>query len=239
MTKLRPSERMLIIGKTQSGKSTLATQLAGGWSRVLVYDPKHDPGAVPPGATVRYGVASALAALPGRVVYRPLPREQGRVAEHFDLLVQRVLASGGAHGIVIHELRDVSPSSGSGTFLSAAYRQGASQRVPMILCTQRPVWIDVSAVSEAEHFALFQLQFPSDLTLVSKLFALDPAALSVDKPAYHFHHRGPDGVVRLMPPIRLRPAAVELDPTDESSDGDGTRQPDRRRTPHLWNARRR
>jgi hypothetical protein len=211
--RLRPSERMLIVGKTQSGKSTLATALARRWERVLVYDPKHDPGAVPPGAAIRYGVEAALAALPGRVVYRPIPREQGDVRRHFDRLVRRVLASGGAHGIVIHELRDVSPTTGSGTFLSAAWRQGASQRVPIIACAQRPHGIDVSAVSEADHFALFQLQYPIDFTLVSRLFALDPAALSIHKPPYWFHHRGPDGIVRLMPPIEWTPAP-ESPPTD-------------------------
>lgn len=235
MIELRPSERMLLLGKTQSGKSTLATELARRWERVLIYDPKHDPGAVPPGATVRYGVDAALDALPGRVVYRPLPHEQRKVRYHFDRLVHRVILSGGAHGIVIHELRHVSPSSGSETFLAAAYASGASQRIPMILCAQRPVWIDVSAVSEAEHFALFELQYWSDFEFAARLFALDPLALSIAKPRYWFHHRGPDGVVRLMPPV-VRTFVPETAPPDVPAalPGHDPRLDRRRRPRRLW-----
>jgi hypothetical protein len=232
---LLPTERILIIGKTQSGKSTLATRLAAAWDRVLVYDPKHDAGAVPPGATVRYGVDRALEALPGRVVYRPLPSEQGDVRRHFDRLVARILHTRGHHGIVIHELRDLSPTSGSMTYLSAAYRQGASQHVPMILCAQRPFGIDVSTVSEAEHFALFRLQYPNDLTLVSKLFGLDQRALSVDLPPYWYHHRGPDGVVRRMRPVaplNTAPGAPRPD-VPEPGPRHGGRLDHRRRSSHL------
>lgn len=231
---------MLLIGKTQSGKSTLATYIAAGYRRGLIFDPKHDPGAVPPAWPVRYGAGAALAQLPGRVVYRPLPHEQGDVRRHFDRLVRRIINTGGAHVIVIHELRDLSPVTGSAPYLSAAYRQGASQRIPMILCTQRPYGIDVSTVSEAEHFALFELQYPSDLTLVSRLFALDPLALSLPKPPYWFHHRGPDGIVRLVRPITPRPA-VETPAADVlgSNEGPPDRHPDRGRPRGLWQPRRR
>lgn len=231
---------MLLIGKTQSGKSTLATYLAAGYRRGLVFDSKHDAGAVPPLWPVRYGVDAALQQLPGRVVYRPLPREQGDVRRHFDRLVRRILNTGGAHVIVIHELRDVSPVTGSAPYLSAAYRQGASQRIPMILCAQRPFGIDVSTVSEAEHFALFELQYPTDLTLVSRLFALDPVALSIAKPPYWFHHRGPDGVVRLARPITPKTAAEP--PAHDvlgSNEGPPDRHPDRRRPRRIWQPRRR
>lgn len=236
MIRLRASERMLILGMTQSGKSTLATALATGWERVLVYDPKHDAGAVPPGAAVCYGVDAALRALPGRVVYRPLPWEQGRgVRRLFDRLVGRVINTGGAHGIVIHELGDLAPESGAEPYLSAAYRQGASQRIPIIACSQRPRRIDVSAKSESDHFALFQLQYDDDVEHVSRLFGIPQPALSVELPPYWFHHRGPDRVVRRMPPIALKPT-VEAPPTDVSPPpaGHDHRLDHRRRASDVW-----
>jgi alcohol dehydrogenase YqhD (iron-dependent ADH family) len=70
-----PGEHVLIVGQNRSGKSTLASRIAGAWSRVLVLDPKLDPAAVLPNSHVAVGVADALAHLPGRVIYRPTPAE--------------------------------------------------------------------------------------------------------------------------------------------------------------------
>lgn len=195
----QPSHRMFIAGTNGSGKSVLATDIANRWDRVLILDPKNDPGAIIPNAAVCYGFKAAKAALPGRVIYRPLPNENARLADLFDELCKIVFRAT-AHGIVIHELGDLGRTDQDlGTWTATCFKQGRSLRIPMIACTQRPVNVPIMAKSEALHVACFSLMDGGDRREMAAYMGapVAPASLPLD---HSFWYRGPDlALVRVAP----------------------------------------
>ena len=193
--RIRPGEHVTIIGQNRSGKSTLASRIANAWDRVLVLDPKLDPGAVLPNSHVAVGVTDALRALPGRVVYRPTPGELDDLPEVFDRLVRRIMVAGGGSGIVLHEVADVAPGRAA-RWLRVALMQGAGLGVNVVACTQRPFHIDRLVLSEARHVFLFMLTDPDDFERATALMGQRRNALPRLNDPHGFYYRDPMGAVR-------------------------------------------
>ena len=194
-----PGHGMVIAGQNGAGKSVLATSIANRWDRVLVYDPKLDPESLMPNAAVCYGVKAALAALPGRVIYRPRADEIHRIADLFDELVRKVMRLT-AHAIVIHELGDLASSDRElAPYTSAVFRQRRSLRIPMILVTQRPINIPRLALSESQHAVAFHLVDRQDRARMAEI--MGPEIVDSPVPNDHsFWYRGPDlALVRVAP----------------------------------------
>lgn len=198
----KPGHGMVIAGQNGAGKSILASEIANRWDRVLIYDPKLDPASVIPNAAVCYGLKAALAALPGRVVYRPRATEIHRISEVFDELVRRVMQLT-AHAIVVHELGDLAQSDRDlAPYTSACLRQRRSLRIPMILVTQRPVNIPRLALSESQHAVAFHLVDRQDRARMAEI--MGPAVVDQPVPNDHsFWYRGPDLALVRVAPIRL------------------------------------
>ncbi len=199
---------MVIAGQNGAGKSVLATSIANRWDRVLVYDPKRDPASLMPNAAVCYGVKAALAALPGRVVYRPRADEIHRIGELFDELVKKVMKLT-AHAIVVHELGDLAASDRElAPYTSACFRQRRSLRIPMILVTQRPMNIPRLALSESQHAVAFHLVDRQDRARMAEI--MGPEIVERPVPNDHsFWYRGPDLVLVRVAPI-TPPLAVAV-----------------------------
>ncbi len=195
------AQHVLIIGQNRSGKSTLASAIAGAWSRVLVLDPKLDPAAVLPNSHVAVGLDDALAHLPGRVIYRPTPDELDDLPAAFDVLVRRIMVAGGGHGIVLHEVADL--GGRAQRWLRTAWMQGAGLGVPVVSCTQRPAWVDRLALSEARHVFLLTLTDPDDRERAAALMGKRGAELPNTPEPHGFYYRGPSGDV-----IRCRPLSL-------------------------------
>lgn len=200
--RIEPTDRMFIAGQTGSGKSTVGSLVAARWSRVLVYDPKVDPVAAIPNATIAYGYKAARAALPGRVVYRPLPREKHDVPGIMDDLA-RVVYLHGAHGLVIHELGDLALTDRElGPFVSACWRQGRSRRVPVVALSQRPVNVPLMALSEASHVLAFYLKHRADRERMAEFMGPDVVTAPVG-PDHSFYYLAPDLTLSRCEPFRL------------------------------------
>lgn len=183
----------------------MASVIANAWPRVLVLDPKlDDQVAELPNAHVAYGVRAALKALPGRVVYRPLPSEIENLPAAFEPLARAVFTAGGC-GLVLHETEIVAPSVGTKRWLRSLIMWGRSRNVPVIFCTQRPSRIDRLARSEPAHVYLFRLNDPDDLSTISGLMGVKSSALSPLSTEHAFYYRGPDRVVTAMAPLKVRP----------------------------------
>lgn len=199
-------DRILIVGATGSGKSTVASVIANAWPRVLVLDPKLDDRiAELPNATIAYGATAALKALPGRVIYRPLPSEIEDLPAAFEPLARRVFTAGSC-GLVLHETEIVAPANpGARRWLRSLIMWGRSRNVPVIFCTQRPSRIDRLARSEPAHVYLFRLYDADDLSTISGVMGAKPSALRPLATEHAFYYRGPDRVVHAVGPLKVRP----------------------------------
>lgn len=202
--RVRAGDRILIVGPTRSGKSTMASYLANGWPRVLVLDPKLDDAVAElPNATIAYGVKAALRAWPGRVVYRPLPAELEDLPSAIEPLMRRVYETGGA-GVVFHETEIVAPATGARRWTRALIMWGAYRRIPMIFCAQRPARIDRLCLSEPAQVFLFGLRDDRDLSVMAGIFGVKSSELRPLGVPYAFRWRGPAGEVRALGPLEVR-----------------------------------
>lgn len=200
--RVRAGDRVLIVGPTGSGKSTAASVIANAWPRVLVLDPKLDDRVAElPNSTVAYGVRAALAALPGRVIYRPLSSEFDDLPAAFEPLARAVYAVGSC-GIVLHETEIVAPLPKARRWLRSTIMWGRSRRVPMIFCAQRPSWIDRLCISEPAHVYLFGLNDDRDLSTMAGVMRVKSSALRPLTTPHAFYYRGPDGIVTAMAPVK-------------------------------------
>lgn len=196
-------DRLFIAGMNGTGKSLWATAVGSRWDRVLVYDPKVDPNAELPNATVAYGVKRALAALPGRVIYRPTRAEMTNPGQFFGQLCDTVYEAGG-HGIVIHEAADFGSTDRElAPGIARVVRAGRSRQVPIACVTQRPVNVARIFKSEASHFVSFFLVDPDDRKTMAGFMGPEVAENPV-RHDFSYWYRGPDLVLRHMPPLAIR-----------------------------------
>lgn len=225
---VKPGEKWLILGITQSGKSVLARELARSWQygSVIVIDTKGEDVALIPNARLCYWAEDVVRALPGRVVWRPAPAERIRKRAgysafpplwgHFEAIAHKVLTNSRGEApeptlIVAHELKELCSERAIGPEFRECITSGAGLGISLALVTQRPqrVWTD--ARSEAHHVVLFTLASASARAEAADLMD-DPtnpaiarlirtAALPLD---HSWLHRGPDWRVRRHRPIVLR-----------------------------------
>lgn len=179
-------------------------------SRVLVYDPKDDPSAEIAPAALVHTARDAIAALPGRVLYRPTARELAHIEDRFDeicvalrrLQVATPRAELRPHGVVIHEVGDLCTAYRIGPGLAELIRKGRGLWLTTVLVTQRPQGIAVLVRSEAQHAVCFTLLDPSDRDAMAALMG-PPVRLGPLPLDYTWWYRGPDLQLRLHSPLSL------------------------------------
>lgn len=217
--------RTLIVGRTQSGKSTLVQRLVVGYSSLVVIDHKRQFEL--PRAVVVDGLEAFRQTWPQRarrVIYRPDPAAV-RGAD-VELVIRRVLARGRT-ALVIDEAMELCTSGWILPAYKAAITQGAALLVPVYSVTQRPIGVHNVLLTEAEHVFVFDLAGEGDR---AKLGAFYGAEL-VERPAvpYAFAFAGDGRVVRCAP-LDLAPAMSSAPaptggnargPSDARQPGDG------------------
>lgn len=221
------------MGQNGTGKSHLLTSLAAAWDRgpLVIYDPKDDPEALIPNATIVRTAREAVRRLPGRVIYRPElaefrsrhpgdPLNSPPIWARIDVIVDKLigLARAGGPGslLVIHELADLGAPWGCGPALAEAIRKGRSLQITLAMATQRPQGTPVMARSEAQHIIAFTLtdaaardvaaELMTDLEHpeIADLIRLRPLPLD-----HTWWHRGPDFRTRLHSPLPYQGAATD------------------------------
>ncbi len=107
----------------------------------------------------------------GIFVVSPTPYDlEGTVKERskFDQFLLKLWARGNV-GIFIDEAYPI----GNSKALVLCLTQGRSLRIPMIICTQRPVWITRFAFSEASFIQVFDLNIQDDIDTVESFVPID------------------------------------------------------------------
>lgn len=158
-------DRVTIIGRTGSGKSVALRYFLQGYSRGVLVDPKGR--ASMPGWPVVYGSAAFVKAWPAtspHVVARLGPGEDRRA--WFDAVCWHIYRVGEA-GVGIDEVAGVTSSSKPSTGLDVLLMQGRELGLTVYVCTQRPLRIPPTLLSEVDHILVYTLQRRDDVEAVA------------------------------------------------------------------------
>lgn len=203
---IQPTERAVIVGRTGSGKTTLARVLCGGYRSLVVIDPKWRF-ELPRTVTV-VGSASEFAQVypqrSTRVIFRPNPEDGDH--EDVDLVIRRILRYGRTC-LLIDEAMEYATVGRIMPAYKRAITQGRELYVPVVSCTQRPIGVHNVILSEAEHMFAFDLQLEGDR---EKLVAGNGAAGFLERPGqpFAFLYAGPatGGVAIHCSPLVIGPS---------------------------------
>ncbi len=200
---LEPSQRAVIVGRTGSGKTTLAMLLVGGYRNLVVIDPKWRL-ELPRTVTVVGSAGEFARTWPQRstrVIYRPDPETEGH--DDVDEVIRRVLR----YGRTCLEVNEALEYARAGWILPAyrrAITTGRELLVPVVSESQRPIGVHNVVLSETEHMFAFDLQLEGDR---EKLVDANGAAGFLERPGekFGFLYAGPatGGVAVRCPPIRI------------------------------------
>lgn len=180
MSKIRlpnSRQRIAIVGRTGSGKT-----FAAAWhlSRQkiekmpwVIFDYKGDDllNKIPRAQHIGLEVPTK----PGVYITHPLPNDTEAVENYLWKLWRRERV-----GIYVDEGYMI----GDTPAFNALLTQGRSKHIPMIILSQRPVWMSRFVFSEADYYQVFHL---NDIRDRKTIQAFCPADLNVRLPDYHSH----------------------------------------------------
>lgn len=168
---LKSNERVLLAGKTGSGKTYLANFITKPLKRLVVLDGKGTLGNWNLQPYDRTSVHSLMRGEPIRA--RALPPVGSGILEYWDEVILACFQAGNVT-IYIDELYAVCPPNQKPSdALWATYTRGRELGIGVWSSTQRPVWVPLFALSEAEHFFMFRLQLGEDRQRMAAFMSTD------------------------------------------------------------------
>jgi hypothetical protein len=198
------TQRIVIVGTTGSGKTH-----AGLWHLArrnydekpwIVYNWKRDPFINSIEGTFRLSVDAPAPERPGIYIVEPRPKRDDEAVETqmFDIWEKEDI------GVFVDEGFLIAPSNDGFTDLLI---QGRSKHIPMIICTQRPVWMDKYVFTESEFKQVFRLQSKDDM---KKMEEYVPDIMSIAKlhplagrenRYWSYYYDAPEDKLNRMPPM--------------------------------------
>ena len=190
------NHRISIVGRTGSGKTYAALwHLAmRSWHHRpwIVFDFKGDKNiALIPGLE-EVDIKKPPPRKPGIYVVRPLPTDDDAEAQ---VKFMWKIWENEKTGMYIDEGYMVGKNNAA---FRANLTQGRSKEIPMIILSQRPLWLDRFVWSEADFFQVFHLSTEDDRKVISRYLPVK----SVERlPQYHsyYYDVGADEIVTLRP----------------------------------------
>lgn len=188
------TQRLAIVGATGSGKTHAAlwhlsrrNYDSKPW---MVYDFKNDELINEIESARHLTLEDPLPDHPGLYIVHPHPGETDAVEGHMWKIWARENM-----GVYVDEGFMIGTNNRG---FRALLTQGRSKHIPMIVLSQRPVWLDRFVFSESEYFQVFRLQHRKDVANVEEFIPYD---LSKRLPEYHsyYYDVADDNMVILKP----------------------------------------
>jgi DNA helicase HerA-like ATPase len=157
---IRANERVLFAGRTGSGKTFLARQLLAASRRLVVIDAKgtlNDWNATEPDSLAWYRF---LRGGEGRL--RILPPITDDPAGWYEKLFEELYEAGTLTLYIDEAYAVVPPGTRAGKWLNALYTRGRERGIGVWAATQRPAWIPLFMISEADWVFAFRLSLVED-----------------------------------------------------------------------------
>lgn len=198
------TQRLAIVGRTGSGKTIAALwhlslrNFAGmPW---IIFDFKGDPTIARIKRAVQIPLSAQPPSAPGIYVVRPLPNQ----SEEVDDFLWKIWLRGNT-GLYFDEGYMISNSEAFRAILT----QGRSKHIPVIVLTQRPVWITRFVWSESDFIQLFQLSNMQDRKTMRDMMPPIPAKVQ----PYHslYYDVAADRIFLLRPVPRGDSVAAGID----------------------------
>lgn len=175
------TQRLSIIGSTGSGKTNAAmwhlSHRRFDLMPWVIYDFKRDE-SIEAAPYFREITLEEIPVRPGVYVVHPLPDDYEPVENHMQEIWKR-----GHMGVYIDEGYMIGRNNRAFRNLLT---QGRSRGIPMIILSQRPVWMDRFVFSESEYFQVFRLQHKMDRKKVQEFF---PPETNLEERLPEFHSR--------------------------------------------------
>ena len=198
-----PTHRIAIVGRTGSGKTQAAVwHLSNAdfdrrpW---VIVDYKDDDliNSIERAQVIGY---DEMPDVPGIYILKVLPGEEKQLSDWFqDAWSMEDI------GIYIDEGYMVDRND---RWFNACLTQGRSRHIPMIVLSQRPVWLSRFVFSEADFFQVFDLTHKKDLEKVREYIRDDEGLM--DRPLEQYHSFYYDVGQRRLETFRPVPDGEEL-----------------------------
>jgi hypothetical protein len=194
------TQRLSIVGRTGSGKTQAAvwhfSHAPWDVNPWVVYDFKRDRLLAEIGAMqgVEHIETDYVPRRPGIYFVHPHPDDTIQVQDQLMHIWEQQ-----STGVLVDEGYMVSQAPNSRSWLRTLLTQGRSLRIPMIILSQRPVWMDRFVFSESDFYQVFRLNHAGDRRKIGEYI---PADLSLRLPEYHsFYHDVSNEETYVMRPV--------------------------------------
>lgn len=190
VTFLKPGSRTTLCGKTGSGKSTIAiTMLRKSRQKWILIDPKADDKIATLNPAVIHSLKLADVQRAWKegyqyVAIQPPPQTKPLDIDAFILDAYENLTN---FGVYIDELYYIHNAGRAGDGLTAILTRGRSDKITYLGATQRPAWISLFCLSEADYIAQFKLQLENDR---KRIYSVTGEAVMLNNPPapYSFYY---------------------------------------------------
>lgn len=189
--KIKPNEHGVIVGKSQSGKSYCGKYLFRAFPRAIFYDLKHDPAhahllADFPLATTPKALHQYLKKGKTHIIYRPAPAGSLDEAIQRHDQVCRIIYELGNITLFDDEAANICTDRRIGQWHYKVLTMGMSRGIGLISCTQKPVWVSSSILSEAKWMIMFQVLVEQHRKKIGGTTGKDVAESLLHLDQYHF-----------------------------------------------------
>jgi hypothetical protein len=189
---IKDSDRVFFTGKTGSGKTYAARFITRSFPRLIVLDPKGTLGG-PEWALDPWDRESRRALRNGRPVRARVTVPFGAdVEDIWDDVFNRVYQAGDCTVYIDEVYGVVLPGSRPSPGLTGIWTRGRELNIGAFAASQRPVWVPLFILSEAEHFFMFRLSLSDDKRRMSEFMGPTVEQVIRDKHGVYYSHAEDD-----------------------------------------------